>query len=94
MKQGELGDQISWRIATEVWWAQTWRWSLVTAVAGAAALIILWLFPQESKFTRHLLSLVMNLIIIVAAIWATKCSLRAHYQKFAIIVETSVASEL
>jgi len=88
MDEMERSGDIPWRIVLQVWWAQTWRWSLVTAVAGGIMWTSFNILPLNSDLAKECVHLAMNLIVIIAAIWATRRSLNVRYRTFSIVIET------
>jgi len=93
MAEMERSGDIPWLIALQIWWAQTWRWSLITAVAVGAVWVFFTIVPLENKVSKELVQLSINLIVFVAGIWAVKRSLRARYRNFSIVIELKSSQE-
>ncbi len=62
VQDNDQDEDVSWRIAAQVWWALAWRWVSVTVVAGGVVSALLIIFPLHNDLAIGV-GLAENLII-------------------------------
>lgn len=73
-------EDVSWRVAVQVWWAGAWRVALLSLTIGAIPRILLNSWPELGKAA-------IGMVVIAVEIWATRRSLRVRYPTFSIIIK-------
>ena len=98
MAESERSEDVSWRVALQVWWASAWRTVLLSVVLVMLITIMIvllkrTLFSSRPEFVKVAIELgkgAIALIVFVVQVWATRRSLKIRYPSFSIIITHKV----